>query len=192
MFQNTKQVALGVLICLLFSFFNSTINAQTPGKQAIIDLKEGYLIVKLCVPESRIKTLQKAGKSEEATTLKRQSEQINDSLITAFNTTYTFSNYLFLKSTDIAGFNKRDVSVLFDSTGSSPEVFPEKYLFIEFGETDNRKVDGLIVKDRNFNPITDDYFPHFMSVYFGVTSFSDMIEKLQDKFIKYYVYATSS
>ena len=179
-----------VVASLIFAFSLSSLQAQSSSQQAIIDLKEGYLIVNLIVPQHKIDALIEKGKEQEASELTAETKVINDSVVDAFKSKYTFSKMLFIYSIDLKKFRNGDPSVLFDLNDSARTKMPEKYLFVEYGETPKRNINGLIVKDKNREIIKKDYFPYFISEYYGADSFEFMVNKLNKKFFEYHEYAT--
>ena len=174
---------------LLLAIMSAPAFAQSTSQQAILDLKEGYLVVNLIVPQRKIDALNDKGKTKEAEAVQAQTKKINDSVIDAFSSTYTFSKMLFVYSTDLQAFNGGDASVLFDKAGEAPGQVPTKFLYVEYGETPKRGINGFIVKDKNREIIKKDFFPYFISEYQGTDSFAFMVKKLNKKFGEYYSYA---
>jgi hypothetical protein len=151
---------------------------QIRAEDAIFDLKEGTLIVKLITQQKKIDMLLKQGKKEEAIACEKEERIQNENLMQAFSASYTFSDLLFIYATDMGKLADGDPSVLFDREGNPAAAIPEKYLFLELGESLGRNIDGFVVRDRNNDQLAKP-FPYFVSrwgfLHLSKKSFPSMI-----------------
>jgi hypothetical protein len=173
---------------LLFSIAFSS-SAQTDAEDAILQLKQGTLIVKLIKQQKKIDMLLKQGKKEEAIAYEKEEKFENESLIQSFSRNYSFSKILFVYNTDMGKLAEGDPTVLFDKDGKSANKIPADYLFVELGESLGRSIDGFVVRDRNNDQLAKP-FPYFVShwdfFHIKKVSFPQMIEKWEKQLNSYY------
>ncbi len=176
-------------VFILAFVFSINVSGQTSAQEAILQLKEGTLIVKLIEQQKKIDMLLKAGKKEEAIAFEEEQKRQNENLIQAFSTNYTFSRVLFIYSYNMGKLADGDPSVLFTSEGKGVADVPPIYLFIELSESPEQGVDGFVVRDRN-NDHLNKPFPYFVSQYdlfhLSRLSFPKMIKKWEKKLNSYY------
>jgi len=150
-------------------------------------LKEDALVVKLIIPEKRIEMLLKQNKKEEALKLEEETTALNQELITAFSTAYTYGPMYFIYSTNMRVFVEGDPGVLFDKQGEFATAYPKNWLFIELSDSPELNIDGFVVRDRNNDALTKP-FPYFTSQWgafrLSKKSFYAMLEEWQRRLKK--------
>ena len=178
-----------IFSALAIVLFSTSLLGQTDATEAIYQLKEGTLIVKLIRQQKKIDMLLKQGKKEEAIAYEKEEKKRNESLIQAFSTNYSFSKLLFIYATDMGKLADGDPTVLFDRDGIPANEIPANFLFIELGETLKTGVDGFIVRDRHNDQLTKP-FPYFVSewdfFHLNKLSFPKMIGKWEKKLNQFY------
>lgn len=179
---------------LLFTVISLFATAQVDAEEAILQLKDGTLIVKLIKQQKKIDMLLKQGKKEEAIAFEKEEDIRNESLIQSFSANYTFSKLLFIYNTDMGKLADGDPTVLFDKEGKAANEIPAKYLFIELGETLITSNDGFIVRDRN-NDVLKKPFPYFTRqrgfLNLFIVPFPKMISNWEKKLTSYYTQVIS-
>lgn len=178
-----------IFSALAIVLFSTSLLGQTEATEAIYQLKEGTLIVKLIKHQKKIDMLLKQGKKEEAIAHEKEEKKRNESLIQAFSTNYSFSKLLFVYSTDMGKLADGDPTVLFDRDGAPANAIPTNFLFLELGETLNTGVDGFVIRDRHNDQLTQP-FPYFVSqwdfLHINKLSFPKMIGKWEKKLHSFY------
>jgi hypothetical protein len=126
---------------------SKTTEEKLPPQQK---LKDGVLLVRLRTQKNKIKALQDAGRSEEAQDVINTQKIENDLIMAAFDQTYTYSKVYFFYSTDGQKIlDKQWDGVLMNAQQMPVEVSSDQYFLIAaFGESEGRKIDGLIIYDQ--------------------------------------------
>lgn len=178
-----------ILITFISIISFSSIQAQTDPEQAILDLKEGTLIVNLIVPTKKIAALRENGNKQASIDLQNEIDAQNEAIKLAFIDNYRFSKVLFIYSYDMGAFFDGDPTVLFNSIGNKQSAMPDKFLFVEFNESMKRNIDGFVMKDKNRDDLKKP-FPYFISHYkplrLGRKTFKTMVEMLDEKLTGFY------
>ncbi len=172
------------LLILNLAFASTAAYGQISAEEAIRTLKEGALVLKLIVPEKKIEMLLKQNKKEEAIKLEEETAALNQELITAFSTAYTYGQLYFVYSSDMHLLVEGDPGVLFDKQGQFATAFPKDWLFIELSDSPELSIDGFVVRDRNNDALTKP-FPYFTSQWgafrLSKKSFYAMLEQWQKR-----------
>lgn len=167
----------------------STISAigQTTPQQALNALQEGALVVKLIIPEKKIEMLLKQNNKEEAIRVEEETTVINQALITAFTSTYTYGQVYFVYSSEMHFIAEGDPGVMFDKNGEFATAYPKDWLYIELSESPERGIDGFVVRDRN-SDVVPKPFPYFVSewdaFHINKKTYPAMIEEWQKQLKK--------
>lgn len=177
-------------LTLVLALFLSTFSqAQTDPEQAIIDLKEGTLIVNLIVPTKKIAALRERGNKQASIELQEEIDMQNEAIKLAFTNNYTFGRLLFVYSYNMGALADGDPTVLFNAIGNKQSVMPNNYFFVEFNETTGRNIDGLVMKNRYRDDLKKP-FPNFVTHYkplrLGRRTFKSMVEILDQNLMEFY------
>lgn len=185
-FSTMKNILL--LLCLAIvqsSFAQSNIDATV----AIKELKNGAIVVNLIHPTKKIEALLASGRKEESIALQESVMQDHKDLINAFTQNYSFSKLLFVYSTDMGKLADGDASVLFSASGNAQSSLPETIYFVELAKTEEQSLNGLVVKDKNRDPLAKP-FPYFVSQYAFLRikkrTYNDMTEELNRRLTDFY------
>lgn len=112
-------------------------------------LKEGVLLVRLKTKSRKVKALQEAGRPGEAQSIINEQKIENDLIMSAFDQSYTYSKvYFFYGYNGKKVLDKQWEGILMDANKNPVQVSPDTFFLIaEFGETQGRGIDGLIIYD---------------------------------------------
>lgn len=173
-----------LMLSALVLLSSLSLKAQASAAQALRALQEGALVVKLIVPEKHIEALLKQDRKEEAIKVEEAAEAINNALITAFSSNYTYGQLYFVFTPDIYLLADGDPGVLFDRNGNFATAFPKDWLYIELTESPERGIDGFVVRNRNNDAVLKP-FPYFITewdmFHIKKRSFASMIFDWQKK-----------
>ena len=181
-----------LLLALFFSIPSITWGQQNEmAADEMIEFlhNKGILLVRLQTNLPKINALKKAGKTDEAAQVAEETKLFNDKLVEAFDANYKFCPVYFFYSDNSLKIQNLDFSEIFNAQGKEIYENPNYFLVVDYGKTDNMNIEGLIVKNENFDQL-DAPFPYFVRRYtaFGMKkrSLFEMVKILNSKFFKLY------
>lgn len=178
-----------ILICSLL--LSSIVYAQsiTNPSTAILELKNGALVVNLIYPTKKIDALLESGQKEESIALEAEVAKDHEQLINAFLQNYNFSQLLFVYSYNMGKLADGDASVLFSASGNAQSLMPANIYFVELTKTKGQSLNGFVVKDKNRDPLAKP-FPYFVSMYkflqIRKRTYVSMVTELNARLLKFY------
>ena len=178
-----------LFLCVFALSLSLFAQGTTEPKKAILELKDGAMVVNLIHPTKKIEGLLNSGQKEESIALEEESNRDHQELIRAFEQNYSFSNLLFVYSYDMGKLADGDASVLFSAAGNAQSILPKHIYFVELTKTKEQSLNGFVVKDKNRDPLTKP-FPYFVSLYkflrFKERTYVDMTNELNRRLSEFY------
>ena len=165
------------------------------SKEAIIDLKNGVLVMRLKTGNNKLKAMSRVANSSEVdaddrkifeeriANLKKEIQLENERLIQALKEEYKFTEVLFIADTSAHLLKEKKQSGYFlnEQLNIDPSISlnNQKFFVAYYGavvSATKNGVDGLVVLDDNLNQLVDP-FPHFT----GLTTTRKWIERFFNK-----------
>lgn len=175
----------------MIKIFND--NFQNSLQRDLQTLSYGTLIVRLKDKSHQINLLRASNKAEEAAQLEEETNALNQEIMNAFHSFYTYGSVYFMKPDDsqkLIDGNWEDI--LMNENGSVVSVAPMQYMIADFNRDNAQSLLGLNIQE--WNPNTESWehpaspFPSFTAAYSTFSreerSFAQMVNMFNNELLE--------
>ena len=145
------------------------------ASNALVNLRNGTLLVRLNTSSKQLELLQKMGLTEKLEEVKKEQQNENKSIVEAFQNQLTFTKqvYYFYSENTPEVIDGRFIGILLD-TNLNPikeSININYFLIADFNRTENLGIPALVIYDSSLNQMPPP-FPYFTRTYESLPIFN--------------------